>query len=336
MMRTWLVGLFIIMVPVRLAAQDGLTVEAATKQILLKGYTRSQVTATISSEVGGKVVQINYEVGDTIGNAPFFRIDPTFIDFELQGARQSILELQIALKRSQSRSAYLEKEFERIDRLWRENSTAETQRDKAAEDLTQARLETASIEVRLSEMRIRLAELEERKRRHSIRAPQGWVVVRKMVETGEIIAVNTPLATVSDYRRLVIPLFVSGKELQAVERLGSRFDALLEGRPVRAAIYWINPEFDEKTRKLAIKLILEDYSGERRGGLQFELPLEIATEGLRVPRAAVVDRYENPRVRIKNTGESVQVLILGESDGYFVIDEHPKLAPGTPLAPGLR
>jgi hypothetical protein len=336
MMRTWPLVVLILVVPVRLAALEGLAVQAAAKETVLKGYTRSQTTATLSAEVGGKVMRINYEVGDTVEAAPFFEIDPTFIDYHIQGTRQSILQLQIALKQSESRSAYLEKEYSRIDRLWREKSTAETQRDKAAEELTQARLEAESIRVRLAEMRITLAELEERKRRHSIRAPQGWVVVQKWVEPGEIIAVNTPLAEVADYRRLVVPLFVSGRELSAVKALPTPFEASLEGKPIQANIHWINPAFDEKTRKLAIELILIDYAGEHRGGLLFELPLQIATDGLRVPRAAVIDRYENPRVRIADTGETVQVLILGESNGYFVIGEHPRLAPGTLLAPQLR
>jgi hypothetical protein len=307
-------------------------VEAARKEVVLKGYTRSKTALTISSEVAGKVLRVNYEVGDTIGNAPFCEIDPTFINFQIESTRHSIRDLEVALERSRSRTAYLEKEFNRIDRLWREKSTAETQRDKAVEDLVQSKLENESIIVRLAEMQSTLAERKERLRRHTISAPKGWVVVGKLIEPGEIIAVNTPLAGLADYRRLVVPLYVSGKELDAIKALPPTFAARLEGRPVQASIHWINPEFDEKTRKLSIEIILNDTPGEHRGGLLLALPLEIATEGLRVPKAVLSNHYENPRVKLQDSGEVVQVLILGESDGYFIIAEHPELVPGTRLS----
>jgi multidrug efflux pump subunit AcrA (membrane-fusion protein) len=323
---------FGLVLPLQLAAQDALVVEAARKEVVLKGYTRSETTLTLSSEVAGKVLKVNYDVGDTIGDGPFCEIDPTFIKFQIESARHSIRELEIALERNRSRTAYLNKEFNRIDRLWRGNSTAETQRDRAQEDLVQSELEGASLNVRLAEMQTMLAELKERRRRHTINAPKGWVLVKRMIEPGEIIAMNTPLAGVADYRRMMVPLYVSGRELNAIKALPATFDALLEGRPVQASIHWINPEFDEKTRKLAIEIMLNNTPLEHRGGLLLSLPLEIGSEGLRVPKQAVSRRYENPRVKLQGSGEIVQVLILGESDGHFIIADHPRLAPGTRLA----
>lgn len=332
MNRACLSAAFWILLPLHLAAQEALVVEIAHKQVVLKGYTRSATTVNLSSEVAGKVLKVNYDVGEPIGEKPFCEIDPTFINFQIESTRHAIRELEIALERSRTRTAYLEKEFNRIDRLWRENSTAETQRDKAAEDLAQSRLEGESLKVRLTEMLTALAELQERRRRHTINAPKGWVVVNKSVEPDEIIAANSALARVADFHRLVVPLYVSGPELAAIEALPDTFAARLESRPVQAAIRWINPEFDEKTRKLAIEIIVQDYPGEHRGGLELSLPLEITTEGLRVPKAAVSQRYENPRVKLANGGEVVQVLILGESDGHFIIAENHRLAPGTRLS----
>ncbi|KPJ79124.1 MAG: hypothetical protein AMJ54_00215 [Deltaproteobacteria bacterium SG8_13] len=313
-------------------AQDDFRVEKATKEVVLSGYTRAQSTVTVSSEVSGKILRVNYDVGQVVAKSPFAEIDPTFIDFQLESTRQSLHNLEIDFQRSQSRIGYLEKEFTRIDRLFRGQSTAETQWDKAAEDLSQAKLESESIRVRIAEVKTALAELAERKRRHRVSAPDGWIVTDRFVESGEIVATGTAMGRVADYRELIVPLSVSGRELAAIRRLSSPFTAYLESEPVETEVNWINPEFDEETRKLNIELIVGRYRGEKRGGLLLNLPLQIETEGLRVPKDAVITRYENPRVRIRTTGEEVQVMILGESNDHYIIAETRQLMPGVELA----
>jgi multidrug efflux pump subunit AcrA (membrane-fusion protein) len=317
--------------PPSAATQEPLQVERATKEVILSGYTRAQSTVAVSSEVSGKILRVNYEVGQVVGSSPFAEIDPTFIDFQLESTRQSLRSLQVDLQKAVSRIGYLEKEFTRIDRLFREQSTAETQRDKAAEDLAQAKLESESIRVHIAEVKTALAELSERKRRHRVSAPEGWIVTDRFVESGEIVATGTAMGRVADYRELIVPLSVSARELAAIRRLASPFTTYLEDAPVETAVNWINPEFDEKTRKLNIEMILRDYGGEKRGGLLFKLPLQIETDGLRVPKAAVITRYENPRVRIQSTDEEVPVIILGESNDHFIIAENQRLSPGVEL-----
>ena len=321
----------LLLLPMAAAAQEALRVEGARKEVVLSGYTRAQATVTVSSEVSGKILRVNYEVGQVVEKLPFADIDPTFVNFQLESTRQALRSLEINLQKSASRIGYLEKEFTRIDRLFRGQSTAENQRDKAAEDLAQAKLESESIQVHIAEMKTTLAELSERKRRHRVSAPSGWIVTDKFVEGGEVVATGTAMGRVADYRKLIIPLSVSGRELAAIRRLSPSFSAYLENQPVEAAVNWVNPEFDEKTRKLNIELIVRSYRGEMRGGLLFNLPLQIETEGLRVPKTAVITRYENPRVRLRSTGNEVRVMILGETDDHYIISENRQLSPGVEL-----
>jgi hypothetical protein len=106
---------------------------------------------------------------------------------------------------------------------------------------------------------------------------------------------------------------------------------MLDGRPARAAVDWVNPEFDEKTRKLSIELALRSYPGPKRGGLVCQLALQTVTENLWVPKQAVISRYENPRVFLKPSGTEVQVLVLGQTENHVVIARDPRLPPGTRL-----
>lgn len=314
-----------------LASAEPLIVRQAQQAVMLTGYTRSKTTMTVSSEVSGRVVRVNHDVGQTIGRKPFFEIDPTFIDFEIQNLRFAVKKMETTQKKAQSRVSYLKKEFQRIDKLYQGDSATEARRDAAEEEVAQAELELNALDADKAALEIRLKDAEERRRRHSIQASEGWIVVKKMVEPGEIVSAGTPLAVVGDYRNLTVPLSVSSEELTALRALPSDFTASLEGLPVNARINWINPEFNEATRKLAIEVLLIGYEGEGRGGLRFSLPLEIRIEGLQVPKTAVLNQYENPRVTIKETSETVHIMVLGESNGHVIIAPNNKLSPGMEL-----
>jgi hypothetical protein len=306
-------------------------VQPASREITLTGYTRSQTTMTLSSEVAGRVLQINYEDGHVIGELPYLRIDSTFVDLEISSVQHSLDQLKITRSKRRSRVDYLEKEYRRIENLFRRGSSPESRRDTALEDVEQARLDLKAVGVEIAIAQTRLKELQERKSRHTIYAPAGWVVVAKQVEKGELVTLNTPVARVADFGNLVVPLSVSAQELAAIQQLIPEFDVVLEGKPARAAINWVNPEFDEKTRKLSIELIICNYTGPRRGGLIFQLPLKIAAEGLWIPKRAVTNRYENPRVFLKETGAEIKVLVLGQTEQHLIIANDPRLPPGTQL-----
>lgn len=312
-------------------AQDRPLIQPARKMISLSGYTRSDTVMTVSSEVAGRILHVHYDVGQTVGDKAFFEIDPTFIDFQIRSTRHSLQKIEAALLKNASGVAYLEKEFRRIDQLHKGERATEVKRDAAEEELSQAKLERKTLDAEKAVLQTALSELQERKRRHSISAPKGWIVIRKMAEAGELVTAGTPVAMLGDFRQLTIPLSVSGQELESIRSLGEEFEAQLEGKVVKARLKWVNPEFDEKTRKLGIELILTGYDGEKRGGLRFSLDLETETEGLWIPKEAVISRYDNPRVILKESGETVNIMVLGDSDGHLIVSADKKLKVGAEL-----
>jgi hypothetical protein len=183
----------------------------------------------------------------------------------------------------------------------------------------------------LTSLEISLNELKERKRRHQVLAPQGWVVTDKQVEVGEIVGPNTVLAQVADYRTLVVPLALSTAELTALQMLSREMDVNLEGKPAKARLRWINPQFDERTRKRQVELVLTEFEGPAWGGLLLTLEVPIDTEGILIPKQALINRYENPRVEIASNGERVRIMLLGEAAQHFVAAEDGRLPPGTEL-----
>ncbi len=306
-------------------------VEQAGKEVLLRGYTRSITSALISSEVSGRVQKVNYDIGDRIVEKPFAEIDVTFIDFDLQSTRIALARVETRLHQAQSRVDYLTKELKRKETLFEKGRSTEVTRDAASQELDQALLDQELILEEQQSLTISLDQLVEKKRRHAIPGHREWVVTDKKVEIGEIIQPGAPLAVIQDYRELVVPLAVSNEELIAIQQKGGAFDARLEGLPVTASIYHVNPEFNEKTRKIDIKLLIRQYPEEHRGGLRLTVPVMIQMAGVKIPEAAVVNRYENPKVYPAATGKEIPISILDSSDGHVIIAEHEQLPVGTLL-----
>lgn len=326
-----LTAVFLINLPA-FGAETPLRVQPAKRRTVLTGYTRARATLTVAAEVSGKVLKVNYEEGDTVGEAPFAEIDTTFIDLEIETVRHGILKVDALREKNESRTEYLKKEFERFERLYKEDRAPEVRRDAAREEYDQARMERKTLTAEKATLLTRLKELQERRLRHRVPAPEGWVVVARMVEAGEIIAAQKPLGRVGDFRRLIVPLSVTGEELAVIRAMGDSLPVNLEDRPGRATLNWVNPEFDEQTRKLGIELMIDSALPEHRGGLKLTLPLLLDAEGVWIPKAAVVDRYENPRVILKSGGETVSVTVLGETDGQLIVAADDRLPVGTELA----
>jgi len=337
-MRQFIVFLYLIctinLVPIDLPGQESLIVQRAKKDIELTGFTRSKKVISISSEVSGRVLSVNYDVGQVIGQKSFINIDPTFINFQIESTRESINKLNILIQQSESNIEYLKKEFLRVDALHKGDRATGVKRDASENQLIQATHDRRALIVEKSALDISLQELIERKKRHTIYAPKGWIVVERSLEPREIISPNIPLARVADYRRLIVPLSVSGEEYAVIKKLGKEFKAKVENTLVTASVNWVNPEFNETTRKLSIELIINNYKGEKRGGLSFKFPLQLKTKGLLIPKKAVTNRYDNPRVTISNTGEVVNILILDETNDGFVIADNEKLPLNTILNSG--
>lgn len=332
-MKALALAVSVLLMPALCLSAERLVTAPAEKEETLMGYTREHRAMDVFSEVPGKVLRVNYDIGDTAGAAPFVELDTTFVDLDIASTEKTIDRLEVALRQADSRETYLEKEFWRIDTLHKGDRATGVRRDAAAQDLEQARLERDSMGFELKELQTRLEELRERKKRHRIEVPRGWVLTGRAVEPGEVIQVGVPLGRASDFRKLVVPFSVASDELDAIRALPREFGAELEGEPVRAKVNWINPEFDEKTRKRAIEILITKHEGPGAGGLRFTLPLKVRAEGILVPMVAIIKRYENPHVRVKSTGEVVKVIITGESGPYAIVAHDERIAPGTELLP---
>lgn len=307
------------------------TVENATTTKTLRGYTRSSKTAVISSEFSGKIIALNYDVGDLIGDKPLITIDTTFINLDIQRNDAAVRKIETEIIKSTSRIAYLTKEFKRKEQLVKKGRTSEVLFDAAKQELDQAILIEQSLKLEKENLKIIRQQLLEQKKRYRITPPKQWIITDLMVEKGEIIQPGKSIAVINNYQTLVVPLALSSEELSGLEQQSEAINGTLNGQPITATVRYINPEFNEKTRKTDIELSIAGYKGYKRGGLQLLLPITIQSNGLKVPKNAVEFRYNNPKVYLATDGSAIPVSILDTAETHVIITQHPKLPVGTKL-----
>ncbi len=330
-MKSLTTSILIVLFMVSPAQAQTWLVEKATKTVMIRGYTRSAKTAVISSEASGKLLKLNVDVGDLLGKEPLAQIDPTFLDFEIRGTRVALARLKTRIKMIDSRIVFLTKEHGRKETLYTKGRATEVMRDAAVQELDQAILELEAATRETGSLDVTLEQLLEKRSRYFVKGPEGWVVTEKTVEAGEVIQAGQPLAVVRDFRQLVVLLAVSNDELAGIQQKGERFKSILEGRPVMASLDYINPGFDETTRKIPIRLLIHDYDELHRGGLRFEFHVTKPSRGLKIPKAAVLNRYDNPKVFKADNSGPVRITVLDSSDGHLIIADNPELPIGTSL-----
>ncbi len=312
-------------------ADTKLLVADAQKEVAITGYTRCSKSVNISSEISGKIVGINYKIGELTGKKPFVEIDPTFINYKIKNKKIQLKQINSRIKDLKSRSSLLKKQYERMASLRNDKFVTATKMENAVQKLESSRHELAILNYDKDMMSIELSRLKSERLRYSISCFKGGIVTSCFIEPGEYIQAGVPIAEVSDYNTLLVQFSISEEEYKAFKLLPDRFDGMIEGVPVKASINYINPKFNEKTRKLDIELKVSDGEFSKRGGLKFSTKVLVETDGLLIPRAAVSNRYGNPKVKKKYLNMVVSILILGESGNNLIIADNNKLSPGTEL-----
>jgi RND family efflux transporter MFP subunit len=314
-------------------AEKTLMVSSAQRDTLMTGYTRSSKKVTVASEISGKVVRVNYKIGDQITDRPIVEIDTTFIALSLESSQLQIRQIDSRIKTMQSTVDFLEKSQLRMQELKKTQNIAEVKYDESANKYTEAKNELDSLKCEKTKLQLAHRQLKEEMSRHRIYGFRGGYITALNIEEGEVVQPGIPFAEVSDFNTLFVPFSATTEEINAFRSLPSPFDGTLNGMPVKAKINHINPKFDEKTRKQEIVLSIRDFSGDHRGGLKFQTRIKMKTDGILIPRMAVRNRFGNPKVMVKSTREIVPVMILGESGDDLIVAQTLKLPIGTILLP---
>jgi membrane fusion protein, multidrug efflux system len=293
-------------VAVQIGPENVVTVERGTIVVgpILSGELRPQREAKIRAELGGSMLEVHVEEGQTVMRGALLgRIETRTLD----DARQSAAS---AVRNAESQLAVARREVERTEQLVKAGAIA-------ARDLDLAQASVTATEAQVADAKARLASAERQLGDAVIRAPIPGIVSMKSVNVGDVVSPGTELFTVIEPSSMRLEAAIPSEDLSdlrvgaAVEFTVRGYDQTFAGRIERIA-----PQADPTTRQVPIFVTIPNVGGRLVAGLFAEgrVVAQSAT-GLTVPVNAVNTSAQAPWVLRVSNGKTERVNVtLGLRD----------------------
>jgi len=288
------------------AADKWVSVEAATRELRITGFTRARSKMPLISEVSGKVRDIFADIGEAVpSNKKFACLDDTFVDIDIKSANSEVRRHFVDIK-------FFKKQVARHKQLVQKHTSSVSLLDGLLRDLGKANQDWSIASIRKQ-------RLEELKHRHCIEAPVGWLVIDRDIEIGQWINAGEVVAHVGNYSQLTLPLTLSQQELVVLKQKKGNVVLYFPELKIKsdATIEHISPRFDEKTRKILVDLLISKIPSNVSGGMRAELILNMTntkSSSFIISKLALEERFEEYWLE-RMDGKRIRVKLLNDQPG---------------------
>lgn len=291
---------------VRIGQENVVTVGSGTVVVgpIISGELKAEREATIRAELGGSMLEVAVEAGQTVSRGALLgRIETRTLD----DARQSASS---AVRSAENQLAVAQREVERTQKLVAAGALAER-------DLDLVRSNVTVVEAQLADAKARLASAERQLGDAVLRSPISGIVSSRTVNTGDVVGVGTALFMVIDPSSMRLEAAVPSEDLSQL-KLGAVVEFQVRGyaQTFTGRIERIAPQADPATRQVPIYVSIPNVGGRLVAGLfaQGRVVSESAS-GLVVPTNAVNTLTETPWVLRVAGGKAERVPVtLGLRD----------------------
>ena len=261
------------------------------REVDLSGTLLSPEQAKISSEVAGIVREVRMQLGTEVkAGDVLVRLEPSELQFALDRAESALrqVEAQLGIDRAQDKQPPPDEEiasvrqalanrddarsaFERAQQLngrglltRADRDTAET-RLKVAEANYQAALDTLhSLKASLQDRRASYDLAQKKLADAVIKAPVAGSISERLVQPGEFIRENTPVATIVQVSPLKLKTAIQEKHASLIKP-GQVIEFNVEAfvnRKFKGTIAYVSPAVDQTTRTFAVEALVDN--GDRQ------------------------------------------------------------------------
>lgn len=261
------------------------------REVDLSGTLLSPEQAKISSEVAGIVREVRMQLGTEVkAGDVLVRLEPSELQFALDRAESALrqVEAQLGIDRAQDKQPPPDEEiasvrqalanrddarsaFERAQQLngrglltRADRDTAET-RLKVAEANYQAALDTLhSLKASLQDRRASYDLAQKKLADAVIKAPVAGSISERLVQPGEFIRENTPVATIVQVSPLTLKTAIQEKHASLIKP-GQVIEFDVEAfvnRKFKGTIAYVSPAVDQTTRTFAVEALVDN--GDRQ------------------------------------------------------------------------
>ena len=270
----------------------------------ISGTLEPDRAATVRAEVGGTVLQSNFEEGDRVKQgAVLARIEDAALRDAALSARSGVRSADASLDVARRNLA-------RTERLHDAGAVADR-------DLESARVSATNAEGALADAQARLASAQQELAHATVRAPFTGFISARQAKEGDVVQPGAALYSIVDPTTLRLEANVPGAQAGRV-RPGTPVEFTVTGFDHRFSgkIDRVNPVVDPNTRQIRVYASLKNADRTLAGGLYAQG--RVATEskhGIAVPLTAVDDHGPEPTVHRLTGGRVVDTPVkLGIRD----------------------
>jgi membrane fusion protein (multidrug efflux system) len=275
---------------------------------------------TVAAEVSGRIERIAPEKGDRVSAGDL-----------LVELNSDLLRPQLEMTKAQVEFNQIE--FERMEKLVKDNATARRDLDnaKTQRDVSKAQLE----------------EIEARLERTRILAPLSGVMNNKLVEEGEYVDPGAPVAEIVEMDPVKVIVEVPESDvsfLNVADKAEVRAEIKGKEKTMVGELIFISELADPQTRSTRVEILLENKERLLRSGqiVQVSLTRRILKDAILIPLLAVIPMEEGKSVYVVNSteakryevelgvikGDRVQVLSGLKPGDRLIVSGHRFVAPG--------
>lgn len=283
--------------------------KTVTKEVRYTGDIKAEQEVKIYSKVPDRILNFEVDEGDYVNKGDVLvRIEATKIE-------QAVIQAKAAVVSTKAQLVNLESEYQRAQRLIKENAMSQQQYDavKTQFEATQALAEQS--QAALIQAESQLADA-------NVTAPISGIIGIRNYEQGDLATGPLPLLTIVQMNQVKVEVNAPEQDFGQL-KIGQRATLFVMSYPNKKFIGKINkisPVLDPITRMGKIEIVVENSDKSLKPGMFAEVEICINTleNVLAIPKHAVIENTELRRIN----GEDVAVVnsdVFVEKDGIAVL-----------------
>jgi RND family efflux transporter MFP subunit len=257
------------------------------REVELSGTLMSPDMAKISSEVAGVVREVRVQLGTEVkAGDVLVRLEPSELQFALDRAESALrqVEAQLGIERGQDKQPPPDEQIASVRQQLANRDDARAAFERAQQLsgrglLTKADRDTAETRVKVSEANLQAAldtvhslkaSLQDRRASYDlarkkladavIKAPVAGAVSERLVQPGEYIRENTPVASIVQVNPLKLKTAIQEKHASLI-RPGQGVEFSVEAfqnRTFKGKVAYVSPAVDMATRTFPVEALVDN------------------------------------------------------------------------------
>lgn len=287
------------------------------------GLVEAVRQSTVSAQIGGRVKEINFDVGDRVNKGQvILRIDEREAVQALAGSQAQVLQTQANLQNAKAA-------YERARQLFAQKFISQAALDKAQADYKVALAQAAASEAGAGQAGLAHGYT-------AVIAPYSGVVAARLVEIGEMVMPGKPLMTGFDPAEMRVVVSVPQEKLRDI---GAHPEAMVEvpslNRWIKPASATVQPVADVRTHSTQVRVYLPKNEAGLYPGMFVRVHFVVGkADKLVIPASAVLRRSEVVAVYVTDEKGRVKLrqVRLGEATSDGAVEVLAGLNPGEKVA----